>query len=82
MVDDVFENNDSTYQAANLGSLSRPASISNLVMADRHDWYRFQMNGPGSAADYVGESPSSTSKATWIWPSTMPLAAESEFGTE
>ena len=55
-VDDVFENNDSLYQAANLGSLSRPASFNNLVMADRHDWYQFQMNGPGNAADYVGIS--------------------------
>ena len=55
-VDDLLENNDSWYQAANVGSLNRPVSLSNLVMADRHDWYQFQMNGPGNAADYVGIS--------------------------
>lgn len=33
-----------------MGSLNRSVSLSNLVMADRNDWYQFQMNAPGNAA--------------------------------
>lgn len=44
-VDDAFENNDSFYQAANLGTIRQPSTVNNLVMADRrqcrlHRWPR------------------------------------------
>jgi len=52
--DDSFEDNDSSAQAANLGILEAGQSVGHLVMADGHDWYQFQMNGPGSASNYVG----------------------------
>ncbi len=54
VADDVFEDNDSSAQAANLGTLEAARMVTHLVMADGQDWYQFQMNGPGSATDYVG----------------------------
>ena len=56
LVDDAYEQNDSRTAAGDLGTLSETQTISNLVMADSSDWYRFAMSGPGTAADYVATS--------------------------
>lgn len=48
-VDDAFENNDSFYQAANLGTISQPSTLNNLAMADRADWFQFRLNQTASA---------------------------------
>lgn len=52
-VDDVFENNDSWYQASNLGTIHQAQSITDLVMADRADWYRFRLDRSADAATAV-----------------------------
>jgi hypothetical protein len=52
-VDDSFEENDSLAQAANLGKLDSPRTVSNLVLADGHDWYQFQWNGSSRTGSYV-----------------------------
>ncbi|HZN35065.1 MAG TPA: pre-peptidase C-terminal domain-containing protein, partial [Pirellulaceae bacterium] len=51
--DDAYENNDTLGTARDLGTLAAAQTISNLVMADSHDWYRFSMSGPGAAGDLV-----------------------------
>ncbi len=53
VVDDLFENNDTFAQAANLGSLSQPTTIQNLVMADQADWFQFQLSQPTDASSTV-----------------------------
>ncbi len=52
--DDAFEQNDSWTHASDLGTLQSTATFTGLVMADRHDWYRFAMNGTGTSTSYVG----------------------------
>jgi Leishmanolysin/Bacterial pre-peptidase C-terminal domain len=54
--DDVYENNDTFGTARDLGTLTSLRTISNLVMADGHDWYRFTMNGAGTSSDFVAAS--------------------------
>lgn len=51
--DDVYEDNDSLAQAADLGTLTATRTVSNLVMADGADWFRFQTNGTGTAASSI-----------------------------
>jgi len=53
VVDDRYEDNDSISQAANLGSLTAATTVSNLVMRDGQDWFRFRQGGTGTASDYV-----------------------------
>ena len=50
--DDTFEENDSQQTASNLGALTVPQTIDNLVMADSADWYRFNLSqaNPGAFA--------------------------------
>ncbi|MCC7334509.1 MAG: pre-peptidase C-terminal domain-containing protein [Pirellulaceae bacterium] len=52
-VDDAFENNDSFYQAANLGTVSQPSGVNNLVMADQADWFQFRLIQTPSATANV-----------------------------
>ncbi len=52
--DDVLEQNDTRATASNLGSFVSAATISNLVLLDSHDWYRFSTTATGTAADSVG----------------------------
>ncbi len=56
IVDDAYEQNDTQATARGLGTLTTTATISNLVMADGHDWYSFTMSGVGSSANYVSIS--------------------------
>jgi hypothetical protein len=54
--DDAYENNDTLATASNLGTLTTVKTISNLVMADGHDCYRFQTAAAGTAASSVSIS--------------------------
>jgi hypothetical protein len=56
LADDAYENNDTFGTARDLGTLTSLRTITNLVMADGHDWYRFSMSGAGSSSDFVGLS--------------------------
>ena len=60
VTDDTYENNDTFATARDLGSLSAATTISTLVMADGHDWYKFTMGGAGTTNDFVAVSSSST----------------------
>jgi hypothetical protein len=51
--DDAYESNDTFAQAANLGTLTAPRSIPNLVLADAVDWFRFTTTAAGTAAGSV-----------------------------
>jgi hypothetical protein len=51
--DDAYEENDSLATAANLGTLTANASLSNLVMADANDWFRFETTATGGSADVI-----------------------------
>ena len=53
LVDDKYENNDTRTTARGLGTLASATTISNLVMADSHDWYRFWMGDSGASTDFV-----------------------------
>ena len=52
LTDDTYEDNDSQQAASNLGALSAPRTVENLVMADSADWYRFNFSqaNPGAFA--------------------------------
>lgn len=51
LVDDAYEQNDTLATAKNLGTISTTQTINNLVQADAHDWYRFNLaKTAGSAA--------------------------------
>jgi hypothetical protein len=52
-VDDVFENNDSWYQASDLGTLREPAALVDLVMADQADWFQFKLTHSTDATSQV-----------------------------
>jgi hypothetical protein len=58
--DDAYENNDTLAAARDLGTLTSALTVSNLVMADGHDWYKFSMSGAGTSSDFVSVSSSST----------------------
>ena len=61
--DDAYEDNDTSaivdgrpegaMYSPNLGLLTSQQVISNLVMADSADWYKFQMGGAGTATNFV-----------------------------
>lgn len=51
LTDDAYEQNDTLATAKNLGEISTTRTIANLVQADAHDWYRFNITKTaGSAA--------------------------------
>ncbi len=54
--DDSYENNDTQAAATNLGTLTTNASLSNLVLADSGDWFRFATTAAGSSATSVALS--------------------------
>jgi len=58
--DDAYENNDTLATARDLGTLNSALTLSTLVMADGHDWYKFSMSGSGTSSDFVAVSSSST----------------------
>src|SRR5204862_2032745 len=51
--DDSYEQNDSISAASNLGSLDGPLTISNLIMSDSSDWYRFTTPTKPGTSDTV-----------------------------
>ncbi len=51
--DDSYENNDSSSQAPNLGTLSGSKTVSGLVMADGADWFRFTTSAASTSANSV-----------------------------
>jgi subtilisin family serine protease len=51
--DDAYENNDSASTAYNLGTLSGPATLGSLVMADAQDWYQFTTTATGTSTSSV-----------------------------
>jgi len=51
--DDSYENNDTLATASNLGTLTANANLSNLVLADSNDWYRFTTTATGSSTNTV-----------------------------
>ncbi len=53
LVDDRFESNDTWREAIDLGVVDRRRDWSHLVMADGHDWYRFQIAATGNRSSYV-----------------------------
>jgi hypothetical protein len=60
VTDDAYEENDTMAAAADLGTISALRTISNLVMADSADWYRFSITGTGSSSSYVSIASSSS----------------------
>src|SRR4051794_12313518 len=54
--DDAYENNDTFGTAYNLGSPSVTQTVSNLVMADSADWYRFTTAATGTSSNSVSIS--------------------------
>ncbi|WP_202921233.1 pre-peptidase C-terminal domain-containing protein [Anatilimnocola aggregata] len=54
--DDAHEQNDTLATAANLGTLSTNAGLSNLVLADSDDWFRFTTTATGGSANVVSLS--------------------------
>jgi hypothetical protein len=53
LVDDAYEQNDTRGAASNLGTLAGASTISNLVMLDGHDWYRFRTTSKGVSGNFV-----------------------------
>lgn len=51
--DDSYEENDSINAASNLGTLTSRRTLSNLVMADSADWFRFTTSGAGTSSSSV-----------------------------
>ncbi len=51
--DDAYENNDTFTTASQLGTLTASRTISNLVMADTGDWFRFTLSTAGTSASNV-----------------------------
>lgn len=51
--DDSYENNDTISTANNLGTLTASRTISNLVMADGNDWYRFTLSTAGTSTSSI-----------------------------
>ncbi len=52
-IDDAYEDNDTLATAHDLGSLTQRRTISNLILADSADWFRFTTTGLGRENDYV-----------------------------
>lgn len=51
--DDAYENNDTQALAANLGTLTTNANLSNLALTDSADWFRFTTTATGTSANTV-----------------------------
>lgn len=60
VADDTYEDNDTLPTARDLGNLPAAVTISTLVMADGHDWYKFSMSGAGTSSDFVAVYSTST----------------------
>lgn len=56
VADDAYENNDTQATAANLGTLTSNASLSNLALSDTADWYRFTTTATGTSTNTVSLS--------------------------
>src|SRR5262249_39272270 len=56
LVDDPYEENDTFAQASDLGTLTAKRVITDLVMADAADWYRFTTVAAGTSANTVSIS--------------------------
>lgn len=54
--DDAYENNDTLAAASNLGTPTGTTTVSNLVMADAHDWFRFTTSATGTSSNTVSIS--------------------------
>ncbi len=54
--DDRYEENDTQATATNLGTSTSRQVLSNLVMADSADWFRFTTSGTGTSSSYVAIS--------------------------
>ncbi len=53
LTDDSYEQNDTFTAASNLGALTANRTVSQLVMADTADWYKFSTASTGKSTDYV-----------------------------
>jgi hypothetical protein len=51
--DDAYENNDTAALAKNLGVIKTTKTVSNLVMKDTADWFRFSYTGLAGAGSSV-----------------------------
>src|SRR5262249_29507177 len=51
--DDAYEQNDTRIAGYNLGTITAPKTINNLIMADGHDWYKFATTLTGTASSSV-----------------------------
>jgi hypothetical protein len=51
--DDGYEENDNSSQAADLGTLTAMTSLGGLRLQDEADWFRFRLNGTGTASSTV-----------------------------
>ena len=49
--DDQYENNDTQSAAASLGTLSANTTLSNLMLKDSADWFKFTTTATGTAAN-------------------------------
>lgn len=58
--DDSYEQNDTFATAYNLGTLTTTKQISNLIMADGHDWFAFTTTTIGRSTDKIAISSTST----------------------
>jgi hypothetical protein len=56
VTDDAYENNDTLATAANLGTLTAARTVSQLVMADSQDWFRFTTSATGTSSNVVSLS--------------------------
>jgi hypothetical protein len=53
LVDDTYEENDTLATAKNLGTLSGTSTISNLVMADASDFFKFTTTATGTSTSKI-----------------------------
>lgn len=53
LTDDRYEQNDTFAKASNLGTITSARTVSQLVMADKADWYRFTISSTGVTSDNV-----------------------------
>jgi hypothetical protein len=53
VTDDAYENNDSLATATNLGTLTATRTVSQLVMADSQDWFRFTTSATGTTSNTI-----------------------------
>lgn len=53
LVDDTYEENDTLATARNLGTLAGTSTITNLVMADASDYFKFSTTATGTSASRI-----------------------------